>query len=302
MYTSENTINAEVLLNHLLTIRRTLEPTGKLDIDTIGRDYERGLRKRLFIEQSPLLSNALPVYLSNHAAELSPRTRSEYSTYLRRILRDYPASRQLHTAELQSAHCAELLRQVFPTPDGRNKARRLLHTFFEYAVHRGWSEHNPIHRVPTESANKQTPSILTPHELQRLFRLAQRPRHRDIFIPLALILWEGLRVSEVARERWETLPTSQLSQPLRLILQHFRHPTKGSVLPPTWRRNWYHLRREAELSDINSDHLRHTGIICRQICERKKTTPLSPQQPTLLTRREAKAILSGTNLLNAEAE
>ena len=132
--------NFDSVLNRLLHIKSRWEPQGGIDSETLAADYERGLRRRLQEEQSPTLEEALQHYLDSVRAELSARSISEYTSYFRRVSKQAPELAGLHVAAYRKEHCAELLHTVYPTAAGRNKARRLLHAFFEYACDREWTE------------------------------------------------------------------------------------------------------------------------------------------------------------------
>lgn len=295
---------ADVLYRLLLNIKDQHAPTETIDMDTIISDYQRGLVQRLRIEHSPYLNDALESYLSTISHTLRPRSVEEYSTYIKRLLREAPRYRQVHVGGISPGQCTELLR-VYPTAAGRNKARRILHSFFEYAIENGWTEHNPLNRIATEAQARQQRRHLTLPQLQRLFRAALQPNNRSLSICIGLLLWQQLRLSDISRLRWETLSHHSLQAPVRRLLSLRVHPRTGAILPPDWRSRWLRLRREAGLLDFDAADLRHTGLVCRQICLAATTAVDTGSGDTLTpapTYDEAAAIMQGDILLTAADE
>ena len=248
--------NFDSVLNRLLHIKSRWEPQGGIDSETLAADYERGLRQRLQEEQSPLLEEALQHYLDSVRTELSARSISEYTSYFRRISRQAPQLAGLHVAAYRKEHCAELLHTVYPTAAGRNKARRLLHAFFEYACDREWTEYNPMARLKAETAEKAAPRIPSADQINTLLQLALQPRYRSIAAALGFLLWGKKRLSEIAMLRWEHIKRETLPAPLQHWLSLLPNQEHGRILPPDWRQQWHELRREAGWEAYNAGSLR----------------------------------------------
>lgn len=295
---------ADMLYRLLLDIKEQHAPAEAIDMDTIISDYQRGLLRRLRIERSPYLHEALESYLSTIGTTLRARSVVEYTTYMKRMLREVPRYRQVRIGGISPDQCAELL-QVYPTAAGRNKARRILHCFFEYAIENGWVEHNPLNRIATEAQEPQQRRLLTLPQLQRLFRAALQSNNHSLSICIGLLLWQQLRLSDISRLRWEALNRHSLSAPVQRLLSLRVHPRKGSLLPPDWRSRWLRLRREAGLLDFDAADLRHTGIECRRIslaATAATEAGSGADFQSAPSRDEAAAIMQGDFLLSAADE
>ena len=206
-----------------------------------------------------------------------PRTVAEFASVCRRLLRERPALAQRRINAMGTEECAELLRAVFPTLRQRRKGRIILHGIFSHAVHRGWCAENPVQhlRLPAPAEAEILP--LTLPQLRVLLRAARSPLHRACMPPLGVMLWCGVRPSEVLRLDWSDIDREEriivlrprhsktggwrhvpLRPALLAWLEDYGMQDRGPLCPPDWGRRWKRLREAAGLIPWQQDVLRHT--------------------------------------------
>lgn len=178
---------------------------------------------------------------------------------------------------LNPDRCAELLQQAYHTTRQQYKARQILHGLFNHAVQQGWCTENPVSRLTKPVLTEAEIHPLSPDELRRLLRTARRPSHRSCMPALGMMLWGGVRPTEVTRLRWEDVDWEEAVltlRPLHSKTGGSRHVTLhpvlqtwlrdygiqpcGPICPPCWLRRWRRLRAEAGLLPWRQDVLRHT--------------------------------------------
>ena len=76
--------------------------------------------------------------------------------------------------------------------------------FFSWAVREGWSLKNPVKGILRPKKDDSPPSIFTPDEVQRLFKLA-RKTDPGMIPYLALGLFAGVRPMEIERLSWNNI-------------------------------------------------------------------------------------------------
>lgn len=206
-----------------------------------------------------------------------PRTVAELRGVFGRLLRECPDLRRRRLSSLSTEDCRRLLEQIFPTPRQRTKARALLHALFALGERRCWCRSNPLNALELPPLSEREIIPLSPEQLHQLLRAARRPEHRPCMAALGLMLWAGVRPTEVTRLRSEDIDFEE--QVVVLRPQHSktggcRHVPIRPVLtawlresplrpgrlicPKNWRRRWPALRRAAGIVPWPQDVLRHT--------------------------------------------
>lgn len=208
-------------------------------------------------------------------AQRRPRTKAEIAGICRRLMQQHPRLAARRVRSITAADCTELL-QCFPTPRQREKGRIILHGLFNHAVRQGWCEQNPaaLHREWLPESEIQP---LTAAELVRLLSTAQRPAHRACMPALGLMLWAGIRPTEIRRLTWADINREEkvisirpqqaktggcrhitLFPVLEKWLKLYGFRTAGSICPANWVRRWRALRKRAGLLPWRQDVLRHS--------------------------------------------
>jgi integrase len=88
------------------------------------------------------------------------------------------------------------------SPQSYRNYRTVLHTFFEFAVARGYASDNPIEGAEKLKARNGDVEIFTPIEIARLLESA-RVNHPDFLPCLVVGAFAGLRSAEIERLTWQ---------------------------------------------------------------------------------------------------
>lgn len=222
--------------------------------------FEAGLREMMKLDAVLSLQQVISGYLDAKSS-LSRRSRAEYGTYLRRILRLNPDLGRGKLAEISPAVWEEVLQNTFPTPTGRNKARRLIHGLYEYAITQRWAAHNPVRRVTVAKEPERELCVLSPEQIQTMLQWLLQPKYLSIAASVGFMLWDGLRPCDVSRTRWEDLQRELLPPALKRWLDNLPQHYHGPIAPANWAQQWRYLRQAAGLLPWKNDTLRHTYAV-----------------------------------------
>lgn len=198
-------------------------------------------------------------------------TRRDLRHFMRRFLRQ-PGAGKRPLRAMTTRECKEILQETCgSTPCMYRKGRMILHSIFEYGIRQEWCDTNPVSRIQPPTVEEKTITPLTLDEVKRLEETAQKPQHRAMRLSLKLMLYCGVRPTEVSRmvpERdidWkerELIIRPQTSKtgggrviPMRKAA---RIAEQDRVIPGNWRRRWQMLRRDAGFQDWQADACRHT--------------------------------------------
>ena len=211
--------------------------------------------------------------------DLRPASYREYKSVLRRMLRDSPEYTHRNVRSIRAKDCLAIISKGNPSAHTFDKARRLLHCFFAYALQHNWCSENPVSRLQAKKKKELTVPVLRLAEINRLLEAVTKPEHRDCAAAVGLMLWGGLRPTEVTRLRWvevdledmvvRVLPRVSKTGGARLVtiqpillrwLKRFWPVEEGdgTVAPRNWVRRWQLLRHDADLIPWRADALRHT--------------------------------------------
>lgn len=211
--------------------------------------------------------------------DLRPASYREYKNVLGRMLRLSPAYKTRSVRSLRTRDCLELMTRTYRTAHTLDKARRLLHCFFAYALQQNWCRENPVARVQVFRKTEEMVSTLSMAQICRLLETCATLEHCACAPAVGLMLWGGMRPTEVTRLRWSevdledsvvrVLPRVSKTGGARLItilpilrrwLERFRpgNEPDAPVAPANWIRRWYALRQAAGLTPWRADALRHT--------------------------------------------
>ena len=200
-----------------------------------------------------------------------PTTRRDLRYYMRKFLRaEGIAGRPLRA--ITTKECAAVLRETCGScPSTFKKGRMVLHSVFEFGIQQEWCDTNPVARIKVPTVEEKTIMPLTLEEVNRLEQTAMKPKHRDMRLSLNLMLYCGVRPTEVSRVKpeqdidWhkkEVLIRPQTSKtgggrviPMRKAA-HI--PVQDRVIPTNWNNRWHKLRKDAGFNQWQADACRHT--------------------------------------------
>jgi integrase/recombinase XerD len=231
---------------------------------------------RHHVVQSAGLKDAVAQYLRDQEdAGLRPRSLQSIRTCVDRLAEHFDGE-QVHSITTERLVAFLDAKKVKgPT---RNNMRRDLSAFFAWAMRKNQATHNPASGIDVVRTDEKLPSILTPKQVEALFRAAQD--HGKELIPLlAIETWAGIRPSEAQQLEWSHVLWEQklirvTPQASKVRQQRFvdAHPTllawlkaypgEGRLAPRKWRQLaelLREVRRKAGLQDgWVADALRHS--------------------------------------------
>lgn len=171
---------------------------------------------------------------------------------------------------LTTEACRAMLETAFGSSShSYRKGRAILHSIFAYGMRQEWCDGNPIDRIDVPPITEAPIEPLSVAEVHRLERAAALPEHAAMRLPLALMLYCGLRPAEVARlnpqldinrrERWVVVrPQTSKTGGGRLVPLRVMPPSDAAEIPHNWRGAWRSLRLAAGFTSWRADACRHT--------------------------------------------
>ena len=203
-------------------------------------------------------------------ADLRPSSRRDLRHYVRRILRvEGVADKPLRS--FATADCRRLLASAFcNSPSSYKKGRAVLSSVFNYGIRHEWVDANPVSRISAPRVTEKQVMPLTPQQVERLKVTASRPEFRDMRFSLSLLLYGGIRPTEVSRLQAEDInweegqviirPRASKTGGGRAVPLRGVHSIRKRDLriPRNWKRKWQALRRAAGFCDWQPDVCRHT--------------------------------------------
>ena len=203
-------------------------------------------------------------------AELRPATRRDLRHFVRRILRVEGAA-ALPLRRMRASDCKRILEAAFGSSRSSYvKGRAVLHSIFSYGMRREWCDVNPVSRIDVPKVTEKPIHPLTPEEVERLQAAARQPEFRNMRFSLQLMLYSGVRPTEVERIRPEDICRKEKQLIIRprtsktgggrvVTLRHTEQLREGEfTIPRDWQRKWRALRRAAGFRDWVPDVCRHT--------------------------------------------
>ena len=202
--------------------------------------------------------------------DLRPSSCRDLRHFVRRILRVEGAAK-LPLRGMTAAQCRRILEEAFGSSRSSYvKGRVILHSIFAYGMRREWCDANPVARIEVPVVREKPIAPLSLDEVHRLQRVCERKPYRAMRFSLHLMLFCGIRPTEVKRLNdhdvfWEdelVLVRPQASKtgggravPLRGLKQFRR---EECTIPRNWQRRWHDLRQAAGFTRWVPDVCRHT--------------------------------------------
>lgn len=201
---------------------------------------------------------------------LRATSRRDLRHFVRRILRVEGAA-AMPLRSVTTAQCKNILSSAFGnSASSYLKGRAILHSIFTYGMRQEWCDGNPVSRIEAPKVKEKPIHPLAPEAVEKLKETAERPEFRDMRLSLSLMLYGGIRPTEVSRlqardfnwEERQVIVRPSVSKtgggravPLRGI-QAIRKNERR--IPRDWKRKWRALRQAAGFRHWTPDVCRHT--------------------------------------------
>lgn len=236
-------------------------------IQRIRRVMQEGVRAVQMAERTEAFS--VVAWASVDARkDRRPATRRDLRCFVRRMLR-VEGFAEMPLRNMTSDDCRRLLSSAFgASPSSYKKGRAILHSIFAYGMRREWCDANPVDRIETPVIHERPIAPLTPEEVARLEAAARQPEHADMRLSLRLMLYSGLRPTEVKRLKTSDIhwkereviirPSVSKTGGGRIVPLRNTPAKQQACIPHNWEARWKQLRRAAGFTTWRADICRHT--------------------------------------------
>ena len=235
---------------------------------------EEQLRLR---EKTVTFAKAVEVALEDRVRKgLRARSIVDFRYLCKRLMKMNPGLEQRRVRSIMADDCRRYLETAFGGSAAQyRKGRAILSGVFSTAIRHEWCSSNPVSRVEMPEVVEAPIHPLTMEEVRRMEAAAQLPEHCDMQLSLHLMLYCGIRPTEVSRLD----PECDIDwQNLRVVVRPTASKTGGGrvvplrcadkigtmrVIPKRWQERWRALRKAAGWSGENGrpwrqDVCRHT--------------------------------------------
>lgn len=209
-------------------------------------------------------------------SERRVRTVYEIGQICRRFMRNCPELSTMNLRDINSSYCYEILKINSSSPLQFTKSRAILHSIFSYGIKNGWCSVNPVNAIPRPKIKETEIESLPFEDIKKLLRTAQMDKFKACLPAVGIMLWAGVRPSELLRLSWEDIDWEE--KIINLRPKHTKtggcrhitlHPVliewlkksetrTGKICPPNWANRWKKLRDAAGIHHWQQDVLRHT--------------------------------------------
>ena len=201
------------------------------------------------------------------------RTVTDFRYYCKRLMVRNPGLAERRVRSITSEDCRAYLQAAYGESAAQyRKARAILSGVFSTAIKHDWCDANPVSRVEVPEVVEKPIEPLTIEEVERLEAAAQLPEHEDMQLSLHLMLYCGIRPTEVSRidpERdidWENQrvvvrPTTSKTGGGRVVPLRKADAITVRMIPRRWVQRWRALRKAAGWDQAHvwrQDVCRHT--------------------------------------------
>ena len=213
------------------------------------------MRKR---EKTVTFAKAVETALEDRKRKgLRARSIVDFRYLCKRMMKMNPGLAERRMRSITSEDCRRYLETAYGGSAAQyRKARAILSGVFSTAIRHDWCDTNPVARVEVPEVMEKPIEPLTIEEVERLEAAAQLPEHEDMQLSLHLMLYCGIRPTEVSRidpERdidWEhaqvlVRPTTSKTGGGRVVPLRKADSVTVRTIPRRWKERWHALRRKA---------------------------------------------------------
>ena len=214
------------------------------------------MRKR---ERTVTFAKAVETALEDRKRKgLRARSIVDFRYLCKRMMKMNPGLAERRVRSITSDDCRAYLQAAYGESAAQyRKARAIMSGVFSTAIKHDWCDANPVSRVEVPDVVEKPIEPLTIEEVERLEAAAQLPEHRDMQLSLHLMLYCGIRPTEVSRidperdidwqnQRVVVRPTTSKTGGGRVVplrcgnIDALRHD-----IPRRWAQRWRALRKAA---------------------------------------------------------
>ena len=206
---------------------------------------------------------------------LRARSIVDFRYLCKRMMKMNPGLAERRVRSVTAEDCRRYLETAFGGSAAQyRKARAILSGVFSSAIRHDWCDSNPVSRVEVPDVVEKPIEPLTIEEVERLEAAAQLPEHREMQLSLHLMLYCGIRPTEVSRidperdidwqnQRVVVRPTTSKTGGGRVVPIRRAEKVTMRIIPRRWVHRWRALRKAAGWSKETAhpwrqDVCRHT--------------------------------------------
>ena len=185
------------------------------------------------------------------------RTVTDFRYYCKRLMVRNPGLAERRVRSITSDDCRAYLQEAYGnSPTQYRKARAIMSGVFSTAIKHDWCDANPVSRVEVPEVVEKPITPLKLDEVARLEETARQAEHRDMQLSLHLMLYCGIRPTEVSRINPETdidwehaqvlvRPTTSKTGGGRVVPLRKADAITVRTIPHRWKERWHALRHAA---------------------------------------------------------
>ena len=206
---------------------------------------------------------------------LRARSIVDFRYLCKRMMKMNPGLADRRMRSITSEDCRRCLETAFRGSAAQyRKARAIMSGVFSSAIRHEWCDANPVSRVEVPDVVEKPIEPLSIEEVERLETTAKQPEHREMQLSLHLMLYCGIRPTEVSRidperdidwqnQRVVVRPTTSKTGGGRVVPLRKAGAITVRTIPRRWLHRWRALRKAAGWSKETAhpwrqDVCRHT--------------------------------------------
>jgi integrase/recombinase XerD len=276
-FTDKQAVDANKAFSLLKEGRETLREAGGLSLVSAVRHYLSYLQAN---EASKPFKEVWEASLeSRDAHTFSPEHLRDIKTLSRKFLVKFGDT---IVVDITADQIEAFLRENFSSPTQFNKAHRIIHPAFSFAVTKGYISRDPFKAIRQRKVQKGDISVVSIEQAQKIAELC-KGEFADCMPAVMIMMFAGVRPQEIQRLEWEAIkfdlddPRIRISKEvakgslerarprtihIEPVLQEWLRlvPEKqhqGSIVPRNWRRKNMAWRAKAGIAG-RKDILRHS--------------------------------------------
>ncbi len=234
---------------------------------------------------------------------LRPRSLSDIKQMMNRLMRENEGMAEMQLRAINSEQCRKFLDKAFITTRQKFKAKAILSGVFATAERRGWCGGNPIRLLESPVIKEQEIHALSLKDVRRLLDVAGTAYDGACRAAVGLMLFAGIRPTEVERLTWGNLNLTENIISLRPrhtktggtrhvtilpVLKRWLDPClkpakkeTDPICPKAWRKKWNDIRQSAGWEPKRSHKNKKKPLPRRKSLQLKAAAQNQPVSPTV---------------------